>query len=669
MDKVAGRDQLERLIRTIAEGIIIINRSGIYTFANTSAEKILGLKRSEIIGRSYKVQIWRYITVDGKPFPDDRLPFNRVMRTGRSVRNQEMSVIRPDETKITLSINAVPLRDEAGTIIGVAESFTDITDRKIAEKLLGESEERYRRLVEVSPDLIAVYNEWRFLYVNPAGATMLGASSPNELIGKPILSFVYPAYRKAIKDSFLRAQQGKTVGPVEEKFVRLDDKIIDVEVTAVPVIYQGRPSVQVVACDISRRKRDEKKLRESKELSDALNRINSAINSTLNFDVIMQRVVTESAKALRSETAGIALREQNYWVTRYVYGLPQDIVGKKISEDRAAITAIAAKTKEPVAVDDVLTDKRVNAEVMEKHGIRSFMVMPLMVRGEVIGALSFNYYAHKITFGEAQIDFARKLAASISLALENARLYSSERNIADTLQEALLTVPRLVPGVQFGYFYHSATVAARVGGDFYDLFELEHHKVGITIGDVSGKGLEAATLASLIKNTIKAYAYENSSPAAIISKTNNLAIMESFPPSFVTVFFGILDTVSGLLTYCSAGHPPAILKRETSVTTSIPSRSPIIGAFKDLEYEDNEVVLKSGDILVLYTDGVIEARHHSEFFGETRLIEFLRTLSPMLVNDIPKNIFKKVLEYASGILTDDVAIIAIKLEDSVTIKD
>ncbi len=669
MDKVAGRDQLERLIRTIAEGIIIINRSGIYTFANTSAEKILGLKRSEIIGRSYKVQIWRYITVDGKPFPDDRLPFNRVMRTGRSVHNQEMLVIRPDETKITLSISAVPLRDEAGTIVGVAESFTDITDRKIAEKLLGESEERYRRLVEVSPDLIAVYSEWRFLYVNPAGATMLGASNQNELIGKPILSFVDSAYRKATKDSFLRAQQGKTVGPIEEKFVRLDDKMIDVEVTAVPVIYQGRSSVQVVACDISRRKRYEKKLRESKELSDALNRINSAINSTLNFDVIMQRVVTESAKALRSETAGIALREQDYWVTRYVYGLPQNIVGKKISEDRAVITAIAAKTKEPVAVDDALTDKRVNVEVMEKHGIRSFMVMPLMARGEVIGALSFNYYAHKITFGEAQVDFARKLAASISLALENARLYSSERNIADTLQEALLTVPRLVPGVQFGYFYHSATVTARVGGDFYDLFELEHHKVGITIGDVSGKGLEAATLASLIKNTIKAYAYENSSPAAIISKTNNLAIMESFPPSFVTVFFGILDTVSGLLTYCSAGHPPAILKRETSVTTSIPSRSPIIGAFKDLEYEDNEVVLKPGDILVLYTDGVIEARHHGEFFGETRLIEFLRTLSPMSVNDIPENIFREVLEYASGILTDDVAIIAIKPEDSATVKD
>ncbi len=543
----------------------------------------------------------------------------------------------------------------------------EIVGRAQLEQLIRkieESEERYRRLVEVSPDLIAVYSEWRFLYLNPAGARMLGASDSNELIGKPILSFVDPAYRKSAKDRLLRVQQGKTVGPIEEKFVRLDGGVIDVEVMAVPVIYQGHPSVQMVVRDISRRKRDEEKFKESKELSDALNRINSAINSTLDFNVIMQRVVTESAKALRSETAGIALHEHEYWVTRYVYGLPQDIVGNKISEDKATITGIAAKTKAPVVVDDALTDKRINVEIMEKHGIRSFMVIPLMVRGEVIGALSFNYYAHKITFSEAQIDFAKKLATSISLALENARLYSSERDIANTLQEALLTIPKLIPGVQFGYLYHSATVTARVGGDFYDLFELEHDKVGITIGDVSGKGLEAAALASLVKNTIKAYAYENSSPAAIISKTNNLTIMESIPPSFVTVFFGILDTVSGLLTYCSAGHPPAILKRETSVTAHIPSRSPIIGAFKDLVYENNEVVLRPGDVLILYTDGVIEARHKGDFFGEDRLINSIKALKPIRVNDIPKKIFSSVLKYAGGLLTDDIAIIAIGLGDT-----
>src|SRR3990172_6829386 len=143
----------------------------------------------------------------------------------------------------------------------------------------------------------------------------------------------------------------------------------------------------------------------------------------------------------------------------------------------------------------------------------------LLVRGEVIGILGFTYDTGR-QFTEAELDFVPKLATSVSLAIENARLYAAERKVAETLQEAFLNMPRQIAGLEFGHIYRSATETARVGGDFYDLFELEPDRVGVLIGDVAGKGLEAAALTSVIKSTVKAYAFENFFPASILAKTN-----------------------------------------------------------------------------------------------------------------------------------------------------
>lgn len=666
MDEGIGREEIERIVWTIGEGIIIIAKDGRLTFMNAAAERILGVKKNDVTGKPYTVLTRRLTTVDGRPIGEAKLPFAHVMRTGKPVYNIEVA-FEPNKAEalgispVMLSINAAPLRTETGEIAGVVESFTDITHHVTTEKLLRESEERYRRLVEVSPDLIAVISELRFVYINPAGAKLLGSSEPASFIGQPLLSFVHPDYRKRAKDLVLRAQRGNAVGPAEEKYVRVSGQPVDVEVMDVPIVYQGKQAVQVIARDITERKAEKERLEKAKELSDALNRINSEINSTMDFNAIMQRVVKDAAQAMDAETAGIALRSGDYWVTRYVYGLPEEVIGSQIKAERASVSEIAVTSRKPVAISDTSTDERVNLDVMEKHGLRAFIVVPLIVRNEIIGLLSFNYYSHPVAFTEDQLDFCSKLATSVSLALENARIYSMERNIADTLQEALLTVPKEVRGIEFGHLYRSATEATKVGGDFYDLFELEHGKVGVLIGDVSGKGLEAATLTSLIKNTVRAYAYENNSPGSIVTKANKIIVDATKSTYFATMFFCILDVESGVFPYCSGGHPPGIIRKTAPELEVLETNSPIVGAFAGLPYTDSLAKLEKGDILVLYTDGVTEARCAGGFYGEERLMKALKGAKHPSAEGLPQEIFRGLIMCTKGNLSDDVVILSVSL--------
>jgi serine phosphatase RsbU (regulator of sigma subunit) len=185
--------------------------------------------------------------------------------------------------------------------------------------------------------------------------------------------------------------------------------------------------------------------------------------------------------------------------------------------------------------------------------------------------------------------------------------------------------------------------------------------VGIVVGDVAGKGLEAATLTSLVRNTVRAYAYEQASPAVIMSKVNEAVVKGSSSGSFVSVFFAIADMKSGAIKYCSAGHPPAMIKRMTDEVSLLEVNSPVIGAFEKLKFNEAEAILKQGDMLVLYTDGVTEARCNGGFFEEEGLINILKGMGPLPAGEVPQAIFNKVIECTNGEISDDIVLFALSL--------
>lgn len=400
----------------------------------------------------------------------------------------------------------------------------------------------------------------------------------------------------------------------------------------------------------------------SDKLSDALNNISSAISSTLDFDEIMQTVVVSAAEAIGCHTASIEILSDGYWEVSYLHGLPNDLIGERFESDEAEGLAIALEKKEPFFINGNEVSKLLSPKIIEIFNVKSMMIMPIIQKGEVIAALRFVDQESSVEFNEMKVDFARKLAGSLSLALENSRLYQAERRIAQTLQEALLSVPKALPGIDFGHLYRSATEMAQVGGDFYDIFEIESGKIGIMIGDVAGKGISAATLTVLVENSIKTLAHQGFSCAEIMKRANEIIKRETAAGIFVSVFLGLLDINTGVLIYCSGGHPPAVIRDSSSDISLLETNSPVIGALDNLQYCESVKQLEKGDTLIVYTDGIIEARADREFFGEEKLLQLIKRSSHLCSDKLPQFIYNETLKFSNGKLDDDVAIMAMSLK-------
>ena len=192
----------------------------------------------------------------------------------------------------------------------------------------------------------------------------------------------------------------------------------------------------VALIDIDEVKRSAEEIRETALLNAALAGIHLKISSTLEIDEILRRAVVESAEALQAETASLAVHEDGAWVTRYAHGYDADVLGMRFSDVDLPHVALAAGTRAPVAISHAGDDERLGLEVVKLLKLRSVLAVPLVSRGEVSGVLLFNWHDRPVNLSGAQIDFATKLASSVSLALDNARLYT-ERAESVRLAEAL----------------------------------------------------------------------------------------------------------------------------------------------------------------------------------------------------------------------------------------
>lgn len=247
------------------------------------------------------------------------------------------------------------------------------------------------------------------------------------------------------------------------------------------------------------------------------------------------------------------------------------------------------------------------------------------------------------------------------LAEENERLYRQQLDIADCLQLTLLNVPSQIGPVRLGHLYRSATEAARVGGDFYDVFEAKNNKVVLLIGDVSGHGILAARAATMLKDVIHAFVHQTTRPHKVLKRTNEL-LTEKNVEGFVTLFLGVLDLDTGTFRYASAGHPEALLRRASGEIEVLGSGSYPLAVNPDASWKPGITELEAGDLLLLYTDGVLEARRNGEFFERTRL-EALLKRKRLSVARLPRMVLDQVLAFSGGRLNDDLAVLAVSLED------
>lgn len=613
---------------------------------NQVGAKRLGLTQDEYIGKSAKELFPPKVAEQMKDH------VNLVFETGKLIIDE--SQIPFKDIVIYLDTRLLPLKNEKGEVAAVMGVSRDFTTMKMAEEALRESEEKYRTLSESSPDdIFLVELDGTIKYMNKAGLRRLGKKY-DEVIGKDMRSLVSAdAAQQVIANIEHVVKTGASY--------RYED-IIDIGMgifyhdTVLNPIYDATgniSSILAISRDITSRVK-------SKQLSESLNKINTSISSSLHVDEIINIGIKQAAEAMDIHGSLFFLKDNVGWrIADVVSHELRDLKGESFNEIELPIISNVVGIKNVVSIKNNHGSDKVLSYIQNACGSCDSLAVPLIIKEEVTGIILFINSNESKTFSDDDIDFAKKLSVSMSLALENARIYTEERNIADTLQETQLILPDEIEKIELGHIYLSATEEAQVGGDFYDVFELDHNRTGIIIGDVSGKGLPAANLTTLVKNMIRAYSYENASPADIVSKTNKAVILNSDDLTFVTLTLGILEKSTGVFKYCNAGHPPAIVKRADGISVLKPNSS-VIGIYEDLTFVDDKINLYKDDILFFYTDGLIEARADGEFFGEDRLREMITSASTLNAPALAEHIYKLANNFTDGKLNDDLAILTIE---------
>jgi serine phosphatase RsbU (regulator of sigma subunit) len=252
------------------------------------------------------------------------------------------------------------------------------------------------------------------------------------------------------------------------------------------------------------------------------------------------------------------------------------------------------------------------------------------------------------------------LAAQLNASMHNAIAYQREHAIAETFQQALLMEPPAIPGIEVGVHYRAATDAARVGGDFYDLVTLGPGKLMIIVGDVCGKSLSAAAQSAVVRYMLRAYAAEGS-PGEALSRLNAAVIAQTPNQPFVTLVVAYIDVARHMFEYAVAGHPrPVVLAGHGEFPMPGEGNVPV-GIFRGVTYPTNRAVLPDDSCIVMYTDGVTDARRDGVLFGEGRLQEAVRANLPLDAQTLADTLLETAREYAGGVLADDCAVVAVKL--------
>lgn len=239
-----------------------------------------------------------------------------------------------------------------------------------------------------------------------------------------------------------------------------------------------------------------------------------------------------------------------------------------------------------------------------------------------------------------------------------------DKHIAQALQTGMKNELQQVEGIRAAGIYSSATADAFVGGDFYDLIRLPDHKACVIMGDVSGKGVEAASVSAAVKTALGAYAWQQIPPAHMVSMLNNFLLGFSRLETFATLFVGVVDLEASTLTYCSAGHPPALLlRREGAALEALDVQSGVVGAFEGMQYRDGKVELAPHDMLLLYTDGTTEARDpKGVFFGERGLREAALREARAGFDGILDRLLGVLDSFTEHRLEDDLAMVALEFD-------
>lgn len=402
-----------------------------------------------------------------------------------------------------------------------------------------------------------------------------------------------------------------------------------------------------------------------------LNEIARELTSILNLDELLGRIAELVRRLIDYQMFSILLLDPSGQKLQHRFALRfnENIHLKHEIPMGRGLVGYAAESKETLLVPDVTKDPRY---VEANPETRSELVIPLVYKSKVIGVLDLEH-TRRGFFTDEHKRTMTTLAAQIAIAIENARLYEQierqERRLERDLSLARELQSRLLP--QTNPKLAHLDVAAKfvpartIGGDLYDFIPYSMSRLGIVIGDVSGKGAPAAIYAALVSGIIRSHAPIEPAPGEMLSAVNLSLAERRIEAQFVSIIYAVWDDAQRILTVSNSGLPRPIFvhdgKNEVIEATGLP-----LGLFDEADYDEFQFRMKPGDMFVFFSDGILDARNSDgELFGRGRTERVVAGCTEQSVSCVVDSIFKAVAEHSAGVEAfDDQTVVAIRVRGS-----
>jgi PAS domain S-box-containing protein len=432
--------------------------------------------------------------------------------------------------------------------------------------------------------------------------------------------------------------------------------------------------------DVTTEMRAAKQLEEGQKRAALLAEVGAALTSTTSYEVLLQRVAGVMTEWF-ADWCAIDLVQRDDTIERVVIAsrdrekvevasgfdplrrYPRDpSVGRGV---RHVIETGEWDIRERIEDEWLVREASGNGDylaLLRSLNLRSHMCVPMQVGDRVIGALTFVTTGDGHVFGPADLALAQEVAFRAASAVEHARLFEEHRHISRTLQASLLP-PHLpeIPGVDLAARYHAAGEGYEVGGDFYDVFKTTRNEWAVVLGDVCGKGADAAATTALTRHTLRAASVQTRKPIRILAMLND-AILRADQP-FCTLVYARVQEVNAhaRLTVICGGHPlPLVIRADGSIDT-VGRPGTLLGCFPEPALHEEVFELHPGDAVVLYTDGVTEARSGANVMGEAGLRAALARSAGGTAGEIADAIERAALDFQNGDARDDIAIVVLRV--------
>ncbi len=553
-ERQQAREQLEAILRGVADAVTAQAPDGRLLFANDAAAQSMGFESpQELMNAPINTIMDRYELVDerGDPYPLEALPGRRALGGEDNAETVVRFRVRDTGEERWSAVKATPIRDQDGNVVMAINVIEDITTHKRAElgqrflarsaDVLASSLDPDQLLVEIANLAVPELADWCSVEVETDGG----------LLERKALAHVDPSVRQRALDMARRYPPNPDSPQGVYQVVR----------TGQPELYPDIPDEMIRAA---------------------------------------------------------AVDEEHY--------------------------------DEIVAI-----------------GMRSAIVVPMTTRGRTLGALTWVNGRSGRRFDEQDVELAQELARRCATAIDNARLYSERSYIARTLQQSLLPVELPdIPGIETAARFRPTGEGNEVGGDFYDVFETGNRGWTIVMGDVCGKGPDAAAVTALARYTLRAAAMRERLPSRSLSVLNEALLRQREDRRFCTVAYAYLEKLdrgarAGIST---GGHPLPILLRADGSVEAVGAPGTLLGVVPDPNLDDYLVTLDPGDSLVFYTDGVIESRANSNgVLDERRLGELLATCAGRGPDAIAARIEDAAVMSQNGRPRDDIAVLVLHVTE------